>query len=205
MNNMERLFAESSNAKEFAAGYLDYLANLLRKLDLDEITAFIDEMDRCHKSQNNIFIVGNGGSAATASHMVNDLGMDVLKKAGIEVPFRAMSLTDNIPLIMAISNDDSYDNVFVNQLKIYYKEGDILIGISASGNSPNIINAAEWVKQRNGKVIGLTGFDGGKLKEISDIVVHVDTPKGEYGPVEDIHLVINHLLAMWFQNKMKVR
>ena len=129
--------------------------------------------------------------------------MDILKKSGIDQPFRAFSLTDNVALMTAIANDNGYHNLFVNQLRIYYRSGDLLIAISASGNSPNIIAAAEWVKQRSGKVLGLLGFDGGRLKDMCDVAIHVETPKGEFGPVEDIHLIMDHLIANWLQYKMK--
>lgn len=203
MNNIERLCSESANAEQFARGYINYLSTLLGRLDVAAISAIINELEDARKHHNTIFIVGNGGSAATASHMANDIGMDVLKKGEIDPPFRAFALTDNVSLMTAIANDDGYHNIFVNQLRIYFKPGDKLIAISASGNSPNVVAAAEWISDRGGRVIGFTGFDGGKLKGISDLVVHVDTPKGEYGPVEDIHLVLDHLIANWLQNKVK--
>ena len=107
-----------------------------------------------------------------------------------------------VSVISAIANDDGYENVFVNQLKIHYRNGDKLVAISASGNSPNVVAASEWVKNRNGKVIGLIGFDGGKLKDICDIAIHVKTPEGEYGPVEDIHIIIDHLISNWLIYKV---
>lgn len=203
MNNIERIFSESGNAEQFARGYITYLSMLLSRLDVAAIAAITDELEDARKHNSTIFIVGNGGSAATASHMANDIGLDVLKKGEIEQPFRAFALTDNVSLMTAIANDDGYHNIFVNQLRIYYKPGDKLIAISASGNSPNVVAAAEWVKTRGGRVMGFTGFDGGALKDISDLVVHVDTMKGEYGPVEDIHLVLDHLIANWLQYKVK--
>jgi D-sedoheptulose 7-phosphate isomerase len=134
--------------------------------------------------------------------MANDFGTDIRKKGGSDLPFRALSLTDNNAVMMAIANDDGYDNLFVNQLRIHYRPGDILVAISASGNSSNIICAAEWVKERDGIVMSLVGFDGGRLKEISDVVIHVKTMKGDYGPVEDVHMIMDHLLAHWLQYKV---
>lgn len=203
MNNIEKIFNESQNAAQFARGYLNYLSTLLGRLDTDAIADVIEELETARKNDNTIFIAGNGGSAATASHMANDIGMDVLKKGGIKTPFRAFALTDNVALMTAIANDEGYHNLFVNQLRIYYRPGDKLLAISASGNSPNVIEAAEWVRERGGKVIGFVGFDGGKLKEVCDVVIHVNTPKGEYGPVEDIHMVLDHLIANWLQYKVK--
>jgi D-sedoheptulose 7-phosphate isomerase len=202
MNNIERIFHDSLDAGQFAGKYLNYLSQLFATIDEKEIVSFIDELNDAYKNGNTIFFAGNGGSAATASHMANDIGMDVLKKSGSEKAFRALALTDNASVMTAIANDDGYDNIFVNQLRIHYRDGDKLVAISASGNSPNIVAAAKWVKSKGGKIISLTGFGGGELKRISDISVHVETPKDEYGPVEDIHMIIDHLVANWLHHKL---
>lgn len=199
MNNVERMFNENTGIQQFSKRYFNYLAKLLNDIDVNAIAAFAEEMEKARKGNNTIFFIGNGGSAATASHMANDFGMDILKKGGSDLPFRAMSLTDNASVMLAIANDEGYDRLFVNQLRVHYRPGDKLVGISASGNSPNVIAAAEWVKVRGGVVISLVGFDGGRLKEISDIVIHVKSEKGEYGPVEDVHMIMDHLLANWLQ------
>ena len=114
-----------------------------------------------------------------------------------------MSLTDNNAVISAISNDLDYSEIFINQLKIHFRKGDKLIAISASGNSNNLVKAAKWMKKNNGKVISFLGFDGGKLLSLSDIKIHFKSSKGDYGPVEDSHLIINHILAHWFQTHIK--
>ena len=202
MKTIESLFNEASDIQQFSKGYFSYLSSLLDELDTNAIAAFADEMENARKNQNTIFFIGNGGSASTASHMANDFGTDIRKKGGSNLPFRALSLTDNNAVMMAIANDDGYDNLFVNQLRIHYRSGDILVAISASGNSSNIICAAEWVKERDGIVMSLVGFDGGRLKEISDVVIHVKTMKGDYGPVEDVHMIMDHLLANWLQYKV---
>ena len=202
MKTIESLFNEASDIQQFSKGYFSYLSSLLDELDTNAIASFADEMESARKNQNTIFFIGNGGSASTASHMANDFGTDIRKKGGSDLPFRALSLTDNNAVMMAIANDDGYDNLFVNQLRIHYRPGDILVAISASGNSSNIICAAEWVKERDGIVMSLVGFDGGRLKEISDVVIHVKTMKGDYGPVEDVHMIMDHLLAHWLQYKV---
>ena len=202
MKTIESLFNEASDIQQFSKGYFSYLSSLLDELDTNAIASFADEMENARKNQNTIFFIGNGGSASTASHMANDFGTDIRKKGGSDLPFRALSLTDNNAVMMAIANDDGYDNLFVNQLRIHYRPGDILVAISASGNSSNIICAAEWVKERDGIVMSLVGFDGGRLKEISDVVIHVKTMKGDYGPVEDVHMIMDHLLAHWLQYKV---
>ena len=114
-----------------------------------------------------------------------------------------MFLVDNNSVVTAIANDVGYENVFINQLKIHYRSGDSIILISASGNSPNILKAAEWVKDKGGAIIGFLGFTGGKLIDFCDVKIHVQSEPGEYGPVEDAHLIMNHILAHWFQNKLK--
>lgn len=135
--------------------------------------------------------------------MANDLGFDILKKTSTKLPFKVISLTDNTPVITAISNDVGYENVLINQLKIHFKKKDVVILISASGNSKNLLKAAHWIKKKDGYIFSLLGFDGGKLKTISNDYILVKTKKGEYGLVEDLHLIINHILAHWFQFKLK--
>lgn len=204
MNNIEQIFISSGSIEQYAKAYFKYLFGLLSALDTKAIAAFVKELEVAYRFQNTVFVIGNGGSAATASHMANDIGVDVLKKSKCVQAFRVMSLTDNNSVMTAIANDDGYNNLFINQLRIHYRSGDKLIAISASGNSPNLVDAINWVKERGGKTIGLTGFDGGRIKEICDLAIHVNTPKGEYGPVEDIHLILDHLIGTWLQYKMQV-
>jgi D-sedoheptulose 7-phosphate isomerase len=140
-----------------------------------------------------VFFIGNGGSAATASHFANDIAIGT--RTGDAKPFRAMALTDNVAVLTALANDNGYDSIFVDQLKVHLRDGDALVAISASGNSPNVIAAVEYARSRGAKVVGLTGFDGGKLRTLSDIAIHAQTAKGEYGPVEDLHMVVDHLVG----------
>ena len=119
MNNIDRLLQESNNTKQFAKGYLNYLSQLLKQLDTDAISAFVEELESARRQHKTIFIAGNGGSSATASHMANDFGL-AASKVGKDEAFRAFALTDNVALLTAIANDDGYDNIFVNQLKVHY-------------------------------------------------------------------------------------
>lgn len=203
MNNIDRLCTNSQSAGEFAHEYLNYLKLVLDSITPESIDRLVEEFESVRATGNTIFVAGNGGSATTATSMANDIGFDVIKKTGTDKPFRVLALTDNTSVITAIANDVGYENVFLNQLKIHYRQGDKLLAISASGNSPNVVTAAEWVKEQGGRVISFVGFTGGKLKEISDVVVHVKSESGEYGPVEDAHLVLNHILAHWFQFKLR--
>lgn len=128
--------------------------------------------------------------------MENDLGIG-LKRRDIK-NFQIESLADNTSVVTAIANDIGYENIFYAQLKDKVTPNDLIIAISCSGNSPNIIKAVEYCKTKNTKIISFTGFDGGKLKKISDICLHVDTPKGQYGLVEDIHMMFDHIIYSYF-------
>jgi len=203
MNNINKLCNNSRSAGAFAQGYFNYLKQVLDSITPASIDTLVEEFENARATGNTIFVTGNGGSATTATCMANDIGFDIIKKTGAEKPFRVFALTDNISVITAIANDVGYQNVFLNQLKIHYRQGDKLLAISASGNSPNVVIAAEWVKEQGGRVISFVGFTGGKLKEISNVVVHVKSEAGEYGPVEDAHLVLNYILAHWFQCRLR--
>jgi len=203
MNNIEKTFSESNNVQDFAKGYFNYLNNVLNNIDLKSLEKLLEIFEKSRENSNTIFIAGNGGSAATATTMANDIGFDILKKTGTDTAFKVFALTDNNSVITAIANDVGYENIFLNQLKIHYRKGDSLVVISASGNSENVIRSAEWVKSKGGSVFGLLGFSGGKLSTICDDYLHIKCEAGEYGPVEDAHLIINHILAHWYQNKIK--
>ena len=203
MNNLNQAYKEVSTIGEYSKKYFSYLGKVLESIDEDEINKLGDLFESAREGGNTIFVAGNGGSSTTATTMANDIGFDILKKTGTDKAFRVLSLSDNNAVITAIANDVGYENIFINQLKIHYREGDSLIVISASGNSPNVLEAANWVKSNGGKVVGFLGFSGGKLMELCDVKIHAKTEPGEYGPVEDAHLIMNHILAHWFQNKLK--
>ncbi len=191
----------SINLVNFSNSYIDYLSDVLKKIDKKSICDLERILEKARKSNNTIFVAGNGGAASTTITMANDLGFDVLKKTKIKKTFKIHSLNDNPSVITAIANDTGYENIFLNQLKIHFRKGDILIVLSASGNSSNLIKACNWVKKKNGKVVGILGFNGGKLIKMCNLKIHIKTEKNEYGPVEDAQLIINHILAHWFQKK----
>jgi len=203
MNNVEKLCNDSGSASEFAKGYISYLKKVLDSIAPESIDKLVAEFEEARAGGSTIFIAGNGGSATTATSMGNDIGFDIIRKSGTDKPFRVLALTDNTSVITAIANDVGYENIFLNQLKIHYRSGDKLLAISASGNSPNVVIAAKWVKEQGGRVMSFVGFTGGELKELSDVVLHVKSEAGEYGPVEDAHLILNHILAHWFQFKLR--
>lgn len=180
----------------FIEKYKKQLTTQIVNMDNVVISKIIKNLEEVHLKKGKIYIIGNGGSAATASHMVNDLGVG-LKRRGIR-NFNIESLADNVPVITALSNDIGYENIFYMQMKDKINEDDILIAISCSGNSPNIVKAVNYAKNQGIKIIGLTGFDGGELKKLSDISFHVETEKNNYGLVEDIHMILDHILYSYF-------
>lgn len=200
-NRLDEIYHASKTSTEFAKGYGAYLAELLAGLDYGEVGRMIDLFLDAREKGRRIFFIGNGGSAATASHFANDISIGTRVK---EKPFKAISLTDNVAILTAVGNDDGYEFIFTKQLQNLAEPSDLLVAISASGNSPNIIHAVKYAKELKMTTIGLTGFDGGILRDLSDIKIHVKTRKGEYGPVEDIHMFIDHLLGS-FLNRAVLR
>ena len=140
MNQIDKFYTE--DIEQFSKSYFGYLKEIFDNIDVSEINEFVEAILAARENASTIFFMGNGGSAATASHFANDLafGSNEYKK-----PFRVMSITDNVPILTALGNDFGYNEIFVRQLKVYGKEGDLLVGISASGNSPNILEAVKWV------------------------------------------------------------
>ena len=183
-------------SKEFSDDYLNYISELISQLDRSHISKFVDHVLGVRDSKQTIFFLGNGGSASTASHFVNDIS---LGSRQFENPFRAVSLCDNQAVITAIANDDGYENIFLQQLQTQAKPGDSMVCISASGNSQNLVKAVEWSKANGIYTISLTAFDGGYLKQHTDLNIHVPTKIGEYGPAEDLHMVICGLIGSYFR------
>ena len=176
-----------------AAGYLQGFRSLLDALDLDAVTVAVDALRRARDGRDTIFIAGNGGSAATAAHLANDLGKAT--RASGRQPIRVQCLSDNIPWFSALANDEGYDRVFVGQLENFADAGDVLIVISASGNSMNLVRAVEFARENDVTTIGLLGFDGGVLREMVDHLLWVETEVGQYGPVESAHAVLADILT----------
>ena len=200
-NNVEKLQDIHADPAAYAAAYLRYVGELAATLDPDAIAAFIRLLEDARRGGHTVFFIGNGGSAATASHFANDIAIGT--RTGDNRPFRAVSLTDNVAVMTAIANDEGYQNLFVDQLKVHMRDGDALVAISASGNSPNVIAAIDYAKSRGATVVGLSGFDGGRLRDVADISIHVDTAKGEYGPVEDLHMVVDHLVGSYLMARVR--
>lgn len=198
MNNVDRLF--TSDPVRFAESYLAYLQIVLAAIDRAEIGTFIHTLLDARERGATIFFIGNGGSAATASHFANDLAIGA---NDYERPFRGLSLTDNVAALTAIGNDFGYEDIFSRQVRVLGKKGDVLVAISASGNSPNLIKAFDVARSMGIKTVALTAFDGGKMREMADERVHVATEKKEYGPAEDAHMVLDHLVSAYLTRHIR--
>ena len=183
--------------------YLQRCAAEFERLDLQQIEGLADAIFAAYEQGKFVFICGNGGSGSNSSHFCEDLGKSTLRredftKEGVK-RLKVMSLTDNTPYILAWGNDEGFDRVFVEQLKNFASEGDLLIAISGSGNSPNILNAVEWGNSHGLVTWGITGYTGGKLKSLGQKNLHV--PLDDMGLVESIHLIAFH----WILNDIHGR
>lgn len=194
MNKLDQIFVHTSSPADFAREYFAHVAELIGNMDPKPVAQFIESVRKARVGGNQIFFLGNGGSAATASHFANDF---LAGPRSWDNAYRAMALTDNTALLTAIANDHGYDHVFELQLRALMRPGDLVVGISASGNSPNVLNAIQYANANGATTVGLTGFDGGALAKAVKINIHVPTAKGEYGPVEDVHMVIDHLVSAY--------
>jgi len=171
--------------------YIFHLQMAISAIPIERVESIIGSLLMAREDEKQIFIIGNGGSASTASHFACDLGKGTICENGRR--FRVISLTDNVALMTAWSNDSSYEEVFKEQLENLLRPGDVIIGISASGNSKNVLNAIEYANSMNCKTIGFAGFGGGKLAKTVDECIVVESYK--YGPVEDIHLILEHIIS----------
>ncbi|WP_370806218.1 D-sedoheptulose-7-phosphate isomerase [Eubacterium ventriosum] len=178
--------------------YLEQEIDILKRIDVSAVNEVLNLLEAGIKREATIYVFGNGGSAATASHFQNDFNKGVSEH--IDKKFRFLCLNDNVATVMAVANDVGYEEVFRFQLQGKIKEGDILMAISGSGNSPNVINAVEYGKKQGCKVVGLTGYSGGRLKELSDISLHV--PINSMQITEDVHMIFNHLMMSVFYKSM---
>lgn len=182
----------------FARDYFSGLKAVVDRVDIAQVAAFVGELERAYQEDRQIFIIGNGGSAGTASHMACDLAKTVLGKKPDRKKrrFRVMSMTDNVPMITALGNDFGYEHVFTEQLILFARKGDLLVVITGSGNSPNIVNAVRMARDMGVRTAGMLGFDGGEVLPLLDTPVLI--PDFSYGFVEDLHMVLDHLVTAYF-------
>ena len=188
---------------EFARDYVGALKNVLDRLPWEAVEQVVQVIEEAYQRRSQVFVIGNGGSAATASHVMNDLCKGTIGHKGDATwpRFRVVALTDNVALMTAWANDTDFNHIFSEPLKNLAQRGDVLIAISASGNSPNIIAAVEAAKQMGVKVVGLAGFGGGKLAKLADVAFVVAS--NEYGPVEDVHMILDHIITAYLYEKLR--
>ncbi len=174
--------------------FLERAGQELLRIDPDEVKALADVIFECYEKGRFVFVIGNGGSGSNASHFCEDMGKCTLRREDFDNDakkrLRILSLTDNTPYILAWGNDEGFDRVFVEQLKNLASPGDLLIAISGSGNSPNILKAVDWANRNGLKTFGCTGYNGGKLRALAHQGLHV--PLDDMGIVESIHLTAFH-------------
>jgi len=188
---------------EFIKNYFKELKETIDKISVEDIKKVTDILYKAYKKNKQIFIIGNGGSASTASHFACDLSKGTLQRVYNEKEkrFRVISLTDNVAHLTALANDLDYNDVFSQQLRNLVNSGDIVIAITGSGNSQNILNAADTASKSGAITIGFLGFDGGKLKDKVDYYIHI--PSNHYGRIEDLHLVLSHLISSYLTEMKK--
>lgn len=183
--------------------YVHRLKQELDRIDQAELRLWADLVYEAWQNEKFVFIFGNGGSGTTASHMAEDLGKSSLRESDLKDEskkrLKVLSLTDNAGWLMAVGNDVGYDQIFVQQLMNYGRPGDLVIAISGSGNSPNVLAAVDWANRHDLKTFGLTGYGGGKLKTMQRYGLHV--PLNDMGMVESIHLCLFH----WMLNDVFAR
>ncbi len=180
--------------------YTSYFNQSLASLDHAEISRLLEILIDAYENDRTVFVIGNGGSAANASHFANDLAKGTLQSLEQKKRLRALSLTDNVALMTAYGNDEGYASIFEQQLRTYARPGDIVVAISGSGNSPNVVGAIEWANANGLHTVGVTGFAGGKLKQIVATSVHV--PLDDMCTSESVHSVIFHYVAIELQQRL---
>jgi D-sedoheptulose 7-phosphate isomerase len=180
--------------------YKEYTMRALDSVDAQEVERFITSIFDAYERGAMVFVIGNGGSAANASHLAQDLAKGTCSSMAQEKRVRALSLTDNLPFLSALGNDEGYDQVFVQQLRTFCSPGDLLIAISGSGNSPNILRTVEYANANGVKTFGVTGFSGGKLREIANDTVHV--PLNDMCTAESVHSIIFHYVILEMRERI---
>jgi len=199
MNMLESMFHASESPEEYIKNYCQHVASLASSLDAEAIAKLYALIEQAGDNDKTIFLVGNGGGASVAMQYVLDIGSDTVVEG--KPGLRVMSLSDNASSITALGNDVGFEAIFERQLMANMREGDVVILMSVSGNSPNLIRAAEFANTHGGVTVGLTGIEGGKLKEMSQLSIHTLSTRDEYGPIEDTYSIIMHSIAGYLRMK----
>ena len=183
------------------SNYIGYVDEAVKRVDPVVVERFIDLLEEARDAGSTVFVIGNGGSAANASHFAQDLAKGTLASPEAPRRLRAISLTDNLPYISALANDEGYDQIFIGQLRTFASDGDVLVSISGSGKSPNIVTANRWARENGMTTVGITGFDGGSLRESVDIALHV--PLDDMCTAESVHSIICHYIVLELKRRFQ--
>jgi D-sedoheptulose 7-phosphate isomerase len=196
---LKQLYASSASTPDYMRGFTTHMSAMIAAMDADALARVAELVEAASESGRTVFVMANGGSAAVASHFVNDMGVNSL--VGGRRGFRVVSLTDNVESVTAVANDAGYDNVFLFQLQCMMEPGDLVIGLSVSGNSENIVRAIAYANANGAHSVGLCGFDGGRLAREAATVMHFPSTRDEYGPVEDAFSVVFHAVSGYLTQK----
>ncbi len=199
MHHMAELFHKSVDFTEYGIGYFERLAHFFSIIDLEVMGRIADALDKARTDGAAIYFIANGGSSAIASHWVNDLLVGA--QLGDRPGFRAYCPTDNSSSVTAIGNDSCFENIFAAQLRVHLQPGDVVYAMSVSGNSENIVRGLQAAIDKGATTIGVSGMTGGRMLGLCDIPLHIPATADEYGPIEDMFSIVEHLIAGYLTMK----
>lgn len=196
MSIIKKSFESSTNFNEFLNKYIDVYVDAVKRLQSHDFSPFMDQIYKCHAEGKKIIVFGNGGSAANAIHL--STGFSFITRSW-ERPLKSISLSSDPILLTSLANDFSFEDVFYRQLQVHLEPGDLVLALSVSGKSKNVLKAVRYARDCGNTVIALTGSDGGELKGLSDIAVHIASDETLFGVTEDIHMVLGHALTYFLE------
>jgi len=192
MKDLMTRFQSCETNQDLASEYISHLKAVLDAVSIATVAAIVEAVESAANRGSTVFIIGNGGSASIASHFVNDLVYGTRCDSHPRV--RAVSVSDNLAVVTALANDNGYDRCFVMQLEESLRSDDVVIALSVSGNSPNVVEALRYAREVGATIVSCTGFEGGAIRDYADIDLHLDLAGGEYGPAEDVFMMLDHLI-----------
>lgn len=195
MNKLQELYDNTNSPADYAMSYIQHMAQVVASLDPEAVAAMTNVISDVATNDKTLFLMANGGSAAVSTHWVNDLSANTVVNG--QPGYRVISLTDNASSITALGNDASFEEIFTIQLKANMRPGDVVLAMSVSGNSPNLVSATNWANDNGATTIACTGMDGGQLRQLAQYSIHIDSTKDEYGPIEDMFSVIMHIIQSY--------
>ena len=199
MHRMKSIFEGAATPVDYIRAYFARLTEVMQALDPEQVGRCIDALEQTYENGRTIFLCANGGSSAVAAHFVNDAVFGMQAEGA--KPVRALSLTDNAETITAIANDRGFENIFTGQLQTLMEAGDLVIAMSVSGNSVNLVKALEYASANGARTMAWTGFDGGKLARMADLAIHMPGTPDEYGPCEDMFSILEHAVTTYLAMK----